>query len=107
MKPDMSVMLGIGKKPPKGEAPPPMAGKKAPAPTPQPEPEEPEDHGGRIPAQAVGYHGEAERCDACAHFVDGNCARLEMAVEPGGHCALFEGNAPEPAQMPQEMPEVA
>ncbi len=48
------------------------------------------DGGGvKIDPSAVNYHDDAQSCQGCAHFSNGNCAVLQMQVSPDGGCNAF------------------
>lgn len=92
-KPDMSIILGIGKKGPNEEAPPSPFGKpKAPTPADEPPAEEipgENEAGEGIPPEAVSYRTAAQQCQSCEYMgEDGNCSKLMMPVEPDSGCNL-------------------
>jgi hypothetical protein len=45
-----------------------------------------------IPPEAVNYHDDAQSCSTCQYMDDGgNCAVLQMQVQPDGGCNAFSG----------------
>ncbi|MBV8831637.1 MAG: hypothetical protein JO108_20705 [Acidobacteriaceae bacterium] len=45
-----------------------------------------------VSPEALHYHDEAQRCELCEHFgQDGQCAVLQMTVQPEGGCNAFSG----------------
>lgn len=44
-----------------------------------------------IPPEKVDYHDSTETCSGCEYFNGGQCSKLEMQVDPSGHCKLWEG----------------
>jgi len=106
-KSNLIVALGIGK--PKRESAPPgmprMPGGDEEQGIEPDAPEELAEGDGAVPPAAVGYHGEAERCDGCEYYKDGDCTWLRMPVDAGGHCSLFEASSEETGGE-EEMPEM-
>ena len=42
------------------------------------------------PPEALSYHDDLHRCDMCQHMgQDGNCAVLQMQVQPEGACNAY------------------
>lgn len=63
-----------------------------------------------IPPEAVAYHDGSENCGACEYLGEQDqCSRLQMPVDPAGHCTLFTAGgggsdaavAPELADQPE------
>lgn len=100
-KADMMLILGIGGKPRRAsdDVPPRFGGAAGKADvsrgTTDIEPmgeQETSEGEGRVPPEAVSYHGGDERCDVCEYYSDGNCSWLKMPVDESGHCTLFENS---------------
>lgn len=105
-KPDLTMILGIGKRKPGQDAPPSFGKPKADvAETPDtPEEETAEGESGITPEE-VDYSSN-DLCDTCANMSpDGQCAKYHFAVDKSGHCA--GGYEPKADGSPQETEEGA
>ena len=94
-KPDMTLILGIGRKP-KPSAPPPFGGTETPeeeaAEPPSAEPDGDESSTGSLTPEMMHYSGPEEHCAMCSHFTaPTTCDRWADPVDEGGHCSGFQG----------------
>lgn len=91
-KPDMSLILGIGKKPAPEQAPPAPGVKSAP-PAATPPVDSQEQGEGDLTPEMLDYHGGEENCGACRHFTEpSTCDRWPDPVDAMGHCEGFQGS---------------
>lgn len=105
-KPDISIILGLGKpsassrpplfSKPKSQEANPEGGIVDPIVTREPEPEMEEAASSLvIPPESVCFRAAEETCGNCSHMgADGQCAALKIAVNAGDGCNLFAMREP-------------
>jgi hypothetical protein len=92
-KPDLTMILGVGKRPPREEAPPPFGGSKATPPNPADGVDAAEQESDLTP-EMLDYSGPEEHCEACKHFTaPSTCDRWADPVDATGHCEGFQGSS--------------
>ncbi len=96
-KPGLVIALGVGKKPPKDDGPPPFRSGKNPEPDPkddtEPDPTDPNEgaEGEQGPGTGIGPadvdYSDGDSCSDCVHMQGSDCSKYNFSVQSDGHCA--------------------